>query len=111
MSIDQTNVIDLIGTNPTTNEVLLGISDHLEWANDEESDNEHMYLLQQKINSYLEFMESGEIYKRYPGAVGKRVTILVSGKFPMNREAFSFFEKVKEVVRRYGYDLQFQNLP
>ena len=55
MSVENSQVIDAISINPQ-DVVVLTISDHLEW--DEE--NEHLLLLQNKINAYLGVIESGE---------------------------------------------------
>jgi hypothetical protein len=109
MTVEQTNAVDIIGTNPKTNQVILAISDHLEWTGDDQADKFHMYLLQQKFNSYLEFLESGEIYRKYPDAVGKEVVIKIMSKFPMNDEAKAFLEKAGAIVMRYGYKVEFHN--
>lgn len=56
MSVEDLNTIDCIGIPiETPHEVNLGISDHLEW---DASLDEHLYLLQEKINTYLRFIES-----------------------------------------------------
>ena len=109
MTIEQANVVDIIGTNPETNQVLLVISDHLEWTGDDQSDKFHMYLLQYKFNLYLEFIESGEIYQKYPDAAGKEVVIKIMAKFPMNDEAKAFLEKARAMVMKYGYRVEFHN--
>jgi hypothetical protein len=109
MAIDQLNVVDFAATDPTLNQVILVISDHLEWTDDDESNKLHMYLLQQKVNAYLEFVESGAIYRSYPNAVGRSVVIRVMAKFPMSGEAAKFFEKVRSTVLELGYDIEFDN--
>jgi hypothetical protein len=109
MTIEQTDVVDIIGTNPKTNEVLLVISDHLEWTDDDQSDKFHMYLLQQKFNSYLEFIESGEIYRTYPDAIGKEIVIKIMAKFPMNDQASAFLERARAIVMTFGYKIEFDN--
>jgi hypothetical protein len=111
MAIDQPNVVDFIGTSPDNKKVLLVISDHLGWAGDEQSDLEHMYHLQQKVNAYLEFLESGEIYRNYPNAAGKSISIRISAKYPMNRRGAEFFEKLRSAVLKYGYDMEYDNPP
>ena len=64
MAVDNPNVIDAIGTDQTTGEVVLTISDHLEW----DDRNEHLLILQEKINRYIGFIETGELREKYPGA-------------------------------------------
>lgn len=53
MSIEETEVIDFIGIDKEQGEVSLTISDHLEW------DDNHLFILQKKLNSYISFIESG----------------------------------------------------
>lgn len=47
------------------------ISDHLDW----DDELEHIHALQEKINAYLRFVESGEILGKYPQAAGKTPVI------------------------------------
>ena len=57
MSILEENVID--STSIENGILILTISDHLKW------DNEHLFLLQEKINSYLQYIESGQIFEDF----------------------------------------------
>ena len=62
MAVDNTEVIDMITENEDGNELVLGISDHLDWENE----YEHLMLLQAKINSYLMFIETKQYNETYP---------------------------------------------
>jgi hypothetical protein len=57
MSVEQTDKIDFISTSPGE-KVVLTISDHLSWDEDG-----HLHLLQDKINVYLEFIESEQLLR------------------------------------------------
>ncbi len=103
MSIDQTSVVDFVSTNKE-NEVVLTVSDHLEW----DEKNEHLHLLQEKINAYLRFIESGEIYEEYPDAKGKKIIISVHAKFQPNEDGQTLISKMTEAVRAAGYEFQFE---
>lgn len=96
MSVDQTGVVDAVGVDNTTGQVVLTISDHLEW------DNEHLLLLQEKLNTYLSFVESGEILDSYPNAKGREVLINVVCKYPPNESAKSFLSQVTGIVEGAG---------
>ena len=50
MSIDQNRVVDFIGMDLIKNEIILTISDHLEWGV-----TDHLVKLQEKLNNYLLF--------------------------------------------------------
>lgn len=57
MTIAETNTIDIIATRPDSDVVKLVIADHLEWSDLDT----HARLLQEKINTYIEFVESGQL--------------------------------------------------
>jgi len=107
-SIDQTDVVDFISLDPKTDEISLAISDYLPWDEDAKM---HMFLLQEKVNAYLRFIESGEVYEAYPAAKGRPLVIDVLGKYRMTREAEAFFRRVVDFLHSAGYRIQFQHLP
>ena len=77
MSVEQTSVIDIISADRNTEKVVLTISDHLDWSNS----LEHQKLLQEKLNRYLAFVETGEILESYPDAKDRPVGFRVVFKF------------------------------
>jgi hypothetical protein len=103
MSIDQPQVIDVVSKNKQGN-IVLTISDHLDWKNAQE----HLGLLQEKINTYLTFLDSGEIYNNYPDAKGYRIEIEIMFHYPLNPEARLFLAKVKPIVEESGYGFRFE---
>lgn len=107
MSVEQTKFIDFISTDDISGNIRLTISDHLNWS---DKRNDHLLILQNKINTYLAFIESGQLYEEYPSAKGKNVIIQVVGKYSLNDEAKKFYEIVTEIVRNAGFELQFQLL-
>lgn len=104
MSINQTGVIDVISTSPEGN-VVLNISDHHPW-----SEAWHLQLLQDKINAYLQFIESGQIINDYPAAAGKEIIIEAALKYEPTDEATSFLEKAKKVITSAGIGFQWKVL-
>jgi hypothetical protein len=102
MSIEDPNIIDFISLDPTGN-VFLTISDHLEW----DADNEHLLLLQEKINSYLGAIESGDLYNKYPKAKGRKLIINLATKHSPNEEGHIFLKKVKTMLETAGYDFKY----
>ena len=66
MSIVETKVVDIIAVPEwEPKNVILLITDHLKWG-DKAQQGEHLLLLQEKINTYIAFIESGEILENYP---------------------------------------------
>lgn len=105
MSAEQRNVIDYISLDEEQETVVLSIADNLSW--DEATD--HVLLLQDKLNWYLEFIEGDEIYEKYPQARGKSVTIEVLFKYQPVTEAVLFLEKVNELlVHQYKYNFEYR---
>lgn len=105
MSIEDTNTIDIIAIDEKDHEIKMIISDHLEWGVDDES---HMYLLQEKINSYLRFYEGGEIYQYYPESKNLAVTIKIVGKYPLSQKAEWFYGQMKPVIEGANLKVKFE---
>jgi len=104
MSIEQTDVVDFVSVDKKSGDALLTISDHLAWDQNEE---EHLLLLQNKLNAYLRFIESGEVLRKFPEVDGRSVVINVVGQFPLSERASLFFEKASVAIRDAGFKLQF----
>lgn len=107
MSIENTTTVDFVNVQSATGEVLLTISDHLDW---DEQEGRHLELLQSKLNTYLRFIESGELYRTFPQTKGRNLVIDVAGQFPMSTIGRSFFQKAERAVRNAGYSIRFRLL-
>ena len=97
MSIEDINKLDMIGI-PKNNShyVELGLTDHLSWDFPYES---HLYKLQQKLNSYINIIETGNIYKYFPAAKGReKFLIKIYFKYQIPDECINFLQSVNEVV-------------
>ena len=69
MAIDNLDRIDIIGTDKTSGEVVLTITDHYDWC-DEPA---HIDALRRKLSMYLAAVENGELFRVYPDARGRAV--------------------------------------
>ena len=92
-TIENTNTVDAVGVDKATGIVVLKIFDHLGWT-DEHS---HLLLLQGKINSYLNFMESGEIFDAYPESKNRDLQIDISFLEKPSENCLIFFETVSKI--------------
>jgi hypothetical protein len=104
MSVDETDKIDILVTDEEKTYVLLVITDHLDW--EEFDEGYHLELLQDKINAYLSFVESGELLKIRPDLKGLPVTIQVDAKYPASRKAVEFYRIAGPIVAKAGVSLQ-----
>lgn len=105
MSIEQTDAIDFVSIDDESGNVLLTISDHLDWNEDE---GRHLVLLQGKLNSYLRFIESGEILEEFPNVKGRNVIINLVGQFPLSEKAKIFLERAGGAISGAGFSLKFK---
>jgi uncharacterized protein DUF6572 len=67
VTVQDPNLIDVTSIDKQTGDVILTISDHLDWADT----IEHQQILQRKINAYLAFIESGDLLQQFPDANGR----------------------------------------
>ena len=105
MSVDQKDTVDFISTSPEGN-VMLTISDHLPW----DKENKHLLALQDKLNSYLMFIESGEIFESYPTAKSKSLIIEVVMKYKPNEVVLVFLTQSKNTIENTGVQLKWRQL-
>jgi hypothetical protein len=108
MSIEQTNTVDFVSIDETSGEALLTISDHLAW---DENESAHLELLQNKLNAYLRFIESGELAREFPQISGRNVAIDLVSKFPLSVQAKLFIERASKTIRDAGFRLQLKAHP
>ena len=98
MSVENLNVVDFISIN-LRGEVVLSIADHLQW----DEDNEHLVVIQNKLNAYLEFIKNGDLYVKYPDAKNRNILIRVVLNHQPNSEGGVFFERVRKYIEGLGY--------
>jgi len=107
MSITETKVVDIIAVPEWEPEnVILVITDHLEWG-DKKQQGEHLLLLQEKINSYIAFIENGELLESYPPAKGKNPKIRINGLYELPEQGEIFIDRVTEVLKGAGIGFEF----
>jgi hypothetical protein len=105
VSIEQTNVVDAIGTDRADGTIVLTVSDHLAW------DDGHLATLQEKINTYLRFLESGEVYQAYPDAMGRAFAISIALLHRPTESGLAFLQRVGAVITSAGFAFRYGPLP
>jgi hypothetical protein len=100
VSIEQHDVIDRISTSPN-GEVMLMITDSLSW----EPFAPHHQALLAKFNTYMEFIDGGQILEDYPSAKGKTLELHVFCKFRPTSEAIMFLEGLRPQFEQYNVRL------
>ena len=102
--ISELNKIDFLTKPHDENRITLVVTDHLEWT---EHEGEHLLMLQQKLNNYLYYIESGRLAEDYPQYKDMPVTIQVAGKFPLSQEAKKFYSLATARIEELGFSLEF----
>lgn len=108
MSIEDVNKIDIFtltdeGIFPP--QAIMVITDHLDWVIDVK---EHLFKLQEKINSYIAAVESEEIYNHFPNARGRNIVFKIFFQHAMPEESVEFLAKVKDVLSPMNIQLQYE---
>ena len=104
MSVIDRKIVDCASTDKERTRVTLTISDHLEWT----PDNEHLLILQEKINDYLLFIESGELLESYPDAIGLPVNIDVVCQHLPNPDGVKFMALVANTLREANVNFTYR---
>lgn len=101
--IDQLDKIDIISTDKQGN-IVLHITDHHDW----DSEKEHVLLLQDKINAYLQFIESGQIFDDYPTAISREIEIEIVFKYEPPETSLLYLKRFKKIVTDFGFSLSWR---
>ena len=94
MSVIDTDSIDAIGMEKEFKRVFLSIVDALMW----DDEDIHLFTLQEKINTYLYFIESGELLKAFPDSEGFDIAIELILKHMPSDKAITFFDKTIQIL-------------
>jgi hypothetical protein len=107
MSLERVKEVDAIGVDKKSGAVALTILDSWDWS----EESRHASSLSDKINSYLGFIESGELLDAYPEAKGRDVEILVISKFPLNKAGKALLDHAITISAEYGVKLRSEFRP
>jgi hypothetical protein len=64
---ERTGVIDVIGQDPKTGEIVLVMNEPNEW----DGSDEQLLVLQERFNAYVSFLLDGELAEAHPELAGK----------------------------------------
>lgn len=107
MTIEQVDVVDAISTRSEDGVVVLTISDHLSW----EEKTVHSTALEKKLESYVEFVRSGQLLENYPSARGRGVEIEIILKHSPDKDGQRLLDKAREAIVAAGLEFSYKTLP
>lgn len=106
MSITETNKLDIVAVRPDSSIVKLVIADHLDWDDFEA----HARLLQDKVNTYLEFVASGQLARmqtpKLPESPEVRISLVL--QHTPSKEAAGFLSEVADFVAGAGMKFEIE---
>ena len=92
MSIIETQVVDGIATTDDGKELIMLITDHLNWDNE----MEHLLLLQDKINTYIEFWEDKQYVTIYQDKSINKAVIEIHFLHGVSKNCMNFIKTVNK---------------
>lgn len=92
MSVIDKNVIDGMAFDEKENTLIMEIYDHL--SSEDMDEYEHLMMLQDKLNTYLDFFESGQYLDSYPGIIVKEVSLNIHFKYDITDNFTKFLDFV-----------------
>ena len=102
MSVVQEDKIDGMGINNKSQELNLLITDHLDW----ESEYEHLLILQEKINAYINYIKSKQYDSVYPNRTFKGFIINIWFKYDIAENCFKFLDVIANQVEGLGITIK-----
>ncbi len=106
MSLDNADIVDAVGIEVEDGTVVLSIIDGWDWADE----RGHLCALQDKLNAYFGFVETGQVYETYPEASGQPLRIDIVSKFPIPETSLSFLQKVSAVAAKLNMTVTYRVL-
>jgi hypothetical protein len=94
MSVIESNKVDSVINNAESEDVVLLISDHLGW----EEPTEHLLKLQTKLNTYINFVDSGQLETDFQDCVGKSISIIVACQYEPSKEGLDFYHRAHDFL-------------
>jgi hypothetical protein len=107
VGVENPNAIDLAGLERDGSAIVLTIADGLGWADE----RGHLVALQRKLDAYLAFIESGQVFDVYPEAAGCRVVVDVVTGMPMAPAGAELLRLAAVVARELGATVTHRVIP
>lgn len=110
MTVERTGVVDWLGIEKGTGHIILTVVDDRDWSDE----NGHLLALQEKLNTYLAFIESGEVFERLAEDVARTVSrstplkVSILAKYPLPDRGRAFVEHAQGAFSRVGFSLTFK---
>lgn len=107
MAIDNPNAVDGMAIDKERNALVLLLTDHLAWEGEDAiSELDHLKLLQDKINAYISFLESGQFKENYPDEEFAMAVIETHFNYAITENCKKFLNAVQDQVGQSGIKIE-----
>ena len=104
MSVTEPNSIDIVVPENRDGDAELVLVDQLPWKFDED---DHLSLLQEKINTYLAFVETGQLIEEFPTARDRKIVLKIDALYAPSAAGEQLLAAARPVVGQLGIELRF----
>ena len=104
MSLENTEIIDALGTDASNGQIVLTIIDNWNWN----GQRAHLVALQSKLNAYFAFIESNQIAEIEPAWREKGVRLEVIFKHNPSQDAIALLKTAEFVARPLHLDISYR---
>lgn len=98
MSVVEINQVDGMGISKDGNGLIFMISDHLDWNNEAD----HLFMLQDKINAYLGYIEENEFLDVYPNSKFEYYIIELYFNFSITANCEKFIKVINTQLEEFN---------
>jgi hypothetical protein len=102
VGLENPNKLDTIGTETITGDLVLILFDAWEWESEQQALYRHLLALQDKLNAYLAFIESGQLREMYPNSAGQKIRIDIITRFASPEIVGRFLDQARTVAAQLG---------
>lgn len=101
MSVTDMNKVDAMGLSLDGKHICMFITDHLDW----EDEYGHLKTLQDKINAYVAYLESGDWQSRYPKDLEGAI-IQIDFLYDITPNCERFLQVVQDQLGQYCIEIK-----
>ena len=92
LNIEKIETIDGIAFQEETSKLIMLLADGMDWTDE----NNHMLLLQSKLNNYIKYIDTEQYIEKYPNT--KNIEIQIKFLFKEPEICYQFIDRVKEIT-------------
>ena len=98
MSILEKDILDGVAISKKDNNLILFLSDELDFKDE----YNHLLLLQDKINSYIAYIETEQYKEEYPDYLFNDIIVEIHFKYEPTNNCKHFIEVVNSIIEKYN---------